>query len=355
MDINECVVFSEYEDEQGKVQVANICSHECVNIIGSYVCKCPIGYHLHADKRSCSRSTCEDFKNTALNLTGCAHNCHNTDEGFKCSCPEGLILAEDLKSCKEIEECSEEQSVQCTPGICSKTADSFQCYCPKGFKDNINRCHDVDECTEEDHGCSHQCQNKYGSYECLCPSGLELTADNRTCEDINECIVKDDSICDGYPCINTYGGYTCECPDGEKQVCSLPDPCATDNGGCSHICIIDQNTAICHCPLEFRLSDDGRTCVSSDPCVESGCSHKCVEIAGQIECSCDKGYHLDTDRKTCLETNECLKNNGGCSHICTNTIGSYQCSCPELLELASNRHTCIVSKQTYRRCSQTNF
>lgn len=341
-DINECVVFSEYEDDTGKVQVANVCSHECVNIPGSYVCQCPDGYHLHTDKRSCTRDYCADLENPALNLTGCSHHCQDTDDGFKCSCPEGMILGDDFKTCELIRECSEEQKSQCAPGVCSRSGESFKCYCPAGFKGNINRCHDIDECTETSHGCSHGCQNKYGSFECLCPSGLELADDEKTCEDINECNTKSDSVCDGYPCVNTFGSYTCQCPDGERQVCRPPDPCAVGNGGCSHTCIIDQETAVCLCPPDFRLLDDKKTCVSTDPCIDSGCSYKCVEVGGNIECICDKGYHLDVDRKTCIETNECLKHNGGCSHECVNTEGSYHCACPPLMELATNKHTCIV-------------
>lgn len=63
---------------------------------------------------------------------------------------------------------------------------TYKCYCPSGFMESVGRCVDIDECSIEK-PCSHGCQNKYGTYECLCPDGLELSDDLKSCEDINEC------------------------------------------------------------------------------------------------------------------------------------------------------------------------
>ena len=29
------------------------CSHDCINIEGSYYCECPVGYNLQANKHDC--------------------------------------------------------------------------------------------------------------------------------------------------------------------------------------------------------------------------------------------------------------------------------------------------------------
>ena len=71
-------------------------------------------------------------------------------------------------------------------------------------------CIDIDECLTSNGGCDHNCLNFEGSYECSCRDGYSLTSDNRTCEDIDECLT---SPCD-HTCDNTPGGFLCECDQG---------------------------------------------------------------------------------------------------------------------------------------------
>jgi hypothetical protein len=107
---------------------------------------------------------------------------------------------------------------------------------------------DVNECSDRNGGCSHQCCNMIGSFLCRCPTGMTLSADRRTCTDesaLNSKILKKfyfgmralriirpwsvnriffsldlDECASGaaqcqYRCENTYGGYNCLCPAGE--------------------------------------------------------------------------------------------------------------------------------------------
>ena len=72
-------------------------------------------------------------------------------------------------------------------------------------------CGAKDKCLEHNGGCSHMCvYTKLGSF-CRCPSGFTIGTDNRTCEDINECLVAGTCSQD---CTNTKGGYKCSCMDG---------------------------------------------------------------------------------------------------------------------------------------------
>ena len=41
---------------------------------------------------------------------------------------------------------------------------------------------DVNECLDNNGGCSDNCTNTNGSYYCSCFSGFELLSDNHTCE-----------------------------------------------------------------------------------------------------------------------------------------------------------------------------
>lgn len=59
-------------------------------------------------------------------------------------------------------------------------------------------------------GCLHNCINFEGSHECSCRDGFVLQGDNRTCEDVDECI---GGLC-SHTCSNLPGGFRCDCPGG---------------------------------------------------------------------------------------------------------------------------------------------
>ena len=40
---------------------------------------------------------------------------------------------------------------------------------------------DVNECTNGDNSCDHNCQNTDGSYTCFCDSGYSLTSNDKSC------------------------------------------------------------------------------------------------------------------------------------------------------------------------------
>ncbi|XP_060791709.1 epidermal growth factor-like protein 7 isoform X2 [Neoarius graeffei] len=53
------------------------------------------------------------------------------------------------------------------------------CACPIGWTGRYCQI-DVDECKGA-HGCSHQCMNSAGSYQCVCADGFRLAQDRRSC------------------------------------------------------------------------------------------------------------------------------------------------------------------------------
>ena len=41
--------------------------------------------------------------------------------------------------------------------------------------EGVGHCEDVDECAEDNFGCSHRCDNSAGSAQCSCPEGMQLS------------------------------------------------------------------------------------------------------------------------------------------------------------------------------------
>uniref|UniRef100_A0A182LZB6 Uncharacterized protein n=1 Tax=Anopheles culicifacies TaxID=139723 RepID=A0A182LZB6_9DIPT len=346
-DVDECSTDEEDPDAGGAV-----CSHECHNTIGSFECRCPDTFHLNNDQRTCVRDFCQDLYENP-NKTRCSHECTDEVEGFRCHCPDGYLLDEvDQKTCHSAYNCDENQRKRCEPGRCRKVGSSsgdYRCECPEGYVQNDHSCHDRDECLLGRHDCSHECHNTAGSYRCSCPVGLTLSADGKTCDDVDECADETndlDGLCGDNECRNTYGSYKCVCPEGkdmdEYGICRQMDLCRKDNGGCSHICTFYNRETYCDCPDDMELAEDGKTCETTNVCGlnNGGCSHTC-DPDSEMMCLCPAGMVLADNGRTCEDVNECHTNNGGCSQSCLNFEGGYRCSCYEGYELEADRRTCV--------------
>ena len=42
-------------------------------------------------------------------------------------------------------------------------------------------CLDINECRVNNGGCSDDCFNTHGSFECICPEGFQVAEDRRAC------------------------------------------------------------------------------------------------------------------------------------------------------------------------------
>lgn len=404
------------------------CEDTChVGRDGRYWCSCRNpGMQLHSDRKSCiDKDECQESN------FGCMHICHNTLGSAYCSCREGYQLLHDGKTCIDINECD-------TPGVCDgecfNTVGSYRCsstdeeisssgdgpalwtptgvedkvfsvypsqVCPEGMRINpAGICGDIDECREGSSGCSQTCENTDGSYRCSCRKGYRLSADGKTCEDIDECRTYRDYRSCSDICTNLPGTYRCSCNPGrillrhgqcqdcrknsykvpEYELCedcprhshtngtgkaSLRD-CICDAGfvgypaggdlcedinecdqghlKCSHVCVNTIGSAYCACRPGFTLAADATTCVDIDECAERthACDQDCVNTVGSYECLCKAGYELShEDKRSCADVNECAVKNGGCTQGCVNIPGGYYCSCDPGYRIASDLRTCI--------------
>ncbi|XP_013884547.1 sushi, nidogen and EGF-like domain-containing protein 1 isoform X2 [Austrofundulus limnaeus] len=121
--------------------------------------------------------------------------------------------------CEEINECLSQPCLN--DGSCQNKIGSFQCVCKEGFSGN--RCQiDSNECLSEPCMNEGTCEDQPGSYLCHCPQGFK----GQNCE------IEQDG-CDSSPCLN--GGvcrgyrqyFMCVCKDGffGEQCQMLEDPC----------------------------------------------------------------------------------------------------------------------------------
>ncbi|PFX17584.1 sushi, von Willebrand factor type A, EGF and pentraxin domain-containing protein 1-like [Stylophora pistillata] len=220
--------------------------------------------------------------------------------------------------------------------------------CPDGYRlgaDN-KTCEDIDECAEQSSKCNHYCHNTKGGYDCSCKQGFKLDVDQRTCIDINECLVNKGGC--SQQCENTEGTFNCRCNVGYRlqsdgKTCKDIDECAEKIDLCTQNCENTEGSYTCSCNAGYRLASDKYTCKNIDECNEgtSGCNQICTDTLGSFKCSCRAGYKLKTDMKTCEDIDECQASNGGCSDTCQNLVGSYICTCPSGYQLDGTGKNCI--------------
>ncbi|KAK3583696.1 hypothetical protein CHS0354_021446 [Potamilus streckersoni] len=298
---------------------------QCMNVIGSYECKCKAGFQL-------SNGSCTDIDECSksyLNL--CEQKCENVLGNYTCTCDVGFVPnPSERYSCKDVDEC--EEKISGCEQICDNVAGRFNCYCHYGYildKDRKRCIRVFNPCDGfYEFNCSHICLIRDKKQECLCRLGYYLAKDKQTCLDINECINTTLNRCiPQNVCNNTPGGYTCSCPAGQKlenngRTCAECDDyhygenCAKECA-CSPQAERCDKISGCVCPANWT----GSKCETQKECAGgrnncTGQNNECVTSAGIRFCTCRVGYKK-TDRfsQDCFE---CVNNTFGkdCSDSC---------------------------------------
>ncbi|XP_078484770.1 uncharacterized protein LOC100183467 isoform X3 [Ciona intestinalis] len=291
-----------------------------------------------------SGDDCSEDRNGCL-LSACYAGVTCTDNpapatGETCGdCPAGTTG--DGRNCTNINHC---ESNPCDH-LCEPLYNAYQCTCNDGYRLNANNrtCDDINECTEGT-PCNVKpnslCNNTIGNYTCYCPAGF--SEGNNRCDDVNECTANTFTCpSTATSCFNKLGTYGCSCNSGysrangadEQSACTDTDECALNQHTCDSVTQVCRNIEPgfqCDCKTGFHLvngvCDDIRECQNS---LLNNCSSpnmQCVEQEPGFSCACLPGYQLNG--QLCEDINECLTS-GICpvNSNCVNRDGGYTCIC----------------------------
>ena len=135
------------------------------------------GYHWVASScADCRNFTCKsDFNECSHGKYSCAQIggiCVNIPGSYSCRCQDGY--SGNGKTCTDFDECSNEEKYTCHKlATCVNTPGSYTCRCNAGYTGSGKTCSDLDECKNSLHNCHEHadCINNVGSFSCSCKSG----------------------------------------------------------------------------------------------------------------------------------------------------------------------------------------
>lgn len=196
---------------------------------------------------------------------------------------------------------------------------SFNCTCQNGFTGNGFYCNDIDECLLKEEYCGNQtsCVNLFGSFSCTSVCKLGFAANVSGCVDVNECELNVHNCDTKSSCINSDGSYHCNCLPGY-----------TGDG--------------------FNCSDINECTSNAHPCSKN---RTCRNTPGSYECVCDEKLGNCVPINGCFP--ECHPN-----AICTKVHGSFICRC--ITGFANDGQLCTGSSSllfvcVHLRCNQVTI
>ncbi|XP_035230959.1 neurogenic locus notch homolog protein 2-like, partial [Stegodyphus dumicola] len=179
----------------------------------------------------------------------------------------GSVLVEENEWCRDIGACNEKDcncfySNRSSDSVCSHivstcnpnpcvhnqscifNGEDFFCNCTSGFQGKYCE-YDVDECLENQGGCSHGCVNDIGTYHCTCPEGMVLSKDGSICKDTKFCQESQRIFTDGEWWLDSC--RNCSCIHGEiycAEILCSPITCQPEEnmvslpGDCCPKCVL---------------------------------------------------------------------------------------------------------------------
>ncbi|XP_016332605.1 fibrillin-1, partial [Sinocyclocheilus anshuiensis] len=190
-----------------------------------------------------------------------------------------------------------------------------------------------------------RCVPTPGSYRCECNMGYRLDGRGE-CIDANEC---ERSPCVNGECVNTPGSYYCQCPTGFQSTATRKahthlDECVANGRICNNgRCVNTEGSFHCVCNAGFEISADGRNCQDTDEClIRNICLNgMCINEDGSFKCICKPGYLLEGTGRFCVDVDECEVPGMCMNGHCVNTEGSFRCECMPGLAVGLDGRICV--------------
>ena len=195
-DIDECTLTPPPSGTPGRTIDCDP-NASCINTVGSYTCKCNIGYQDGAvtNPNTIHNYTYNDYKETLNNFkvpTGI--HCVDVDE---CATERigdyTVIYLKKLNGYLSLLRNLPKRNLCHSFATCSNTLGTYTCQCDTGYKDFGSGdpgtdCQDINECTSGTPcGTNELCQNAIGSYRCGCMQGYIKDDHDQSCIDFDEC------------------------------------------------------------------------------------------------------------------------------------------------------------------------
>ncbi|CAM4661091.1 unnamed protein product [Lepidochelys olivacea] len=178
----------------------------CTNVPGNYSCSCTDGYEPSSGKASFTHArenTCQDIDECQRNATVCQPhgNCINMPGSYRCKCSWGFGKSQrdTSKICTDIDECRTIPDICGPNATCINAIGSYRCECRAGYvpsNRNTTLCQDIDECRTIPDICGPNatCINAIGSYRCECRAGYVPSNRNTTlCQELTCPTLLDDN------------------------------------------------------------------------------------------------------------------------------------------------------------------
>ncbi|XP_054530117.1 fibrillin-3 isoform X19 [Pan troglodytes] len=351
----------------------------CVNMVGSFHCRCPVGHRL-----SDSSTACEDV-NECLSLSGLCSggDCTNTVGSYVCTCSQGFASSLDGTHCLNYRagtcfsvlfggRCAGDLASHYTrrqcccdrgrcwaagpiPELCPpRGSNEFQQLCAQrlpllpghpglfpgllGFGSN-GMGPPLGPARLNPHGSDARGIPSLGPGN----SNIGTATLNQTIDICRHFT----NLCLNGRCLPTPSSYRCECNVGYTQdvrgECIDVDECTSSP--CHHgDCVNIPGTYHCRCYPGFQATPTRQACVDVDECIVSGgLCHlgRCVNTEGSFQCVCNAGFELSPDGKNCVDHDECATSTMCVNGVCLNEDGSFSCLCKPGFLLAPGGHYCM--------------